>query len=488
VVAAEATVMSRLSSATCVVALALAFSSQTQAQVDAQRFKPALSHDGWLNAEGSAVRHPDDPWELALWLNYAKNPLVVVGPDGDISRSFVSDRVGLDAIISVSLTKRLSLAAGLPVFFLQSGDAGPSSAGIGDVRVAPKLQLLSDVEDGIGLALLAEVQLPTHTGDFSGGDGLSVLPKAVIDHRFRSGVRLGFNLGAAVRSSTDFFNVKAGSELGYAAALGYRFGGLQGRTEIGLELVGGLGLVESDPEEIPLEALAFLRHAFSAEWELTVGAGPGVLEGYGTPSLRALVGVKFAPTSHDRDGDRVSDSEDQCPDDPEDRDGVDDADGCPDEDADFDRDGVSDLDDDCPDAKETINGIDDEDGCPDSGDRRVIYEEGHFTVMDAIRFEHGSAEITQDSHPLLDQIALTLKANPEIERMRVEGHTDDTGPRDVNMQLSEARAHSVRRYLIARGVSPNRLNVRSYGPDRPVEEGKDADARARNRRVEFVLE
>jgi outer membrane protein OmpA-like peptidoglycan-associated protein len=72
--------------------------------------------------------------------------------------------------------------------------------------------------------------------------------------------------------------------------------------------------------------------------------------------------------------------------------------------------------------------------------------------------------------------------------MRVEGHTDDTGPRAFNMQLSEERAHSVRRYLIQRGVNPLRLRVRSYGPDRPREEGKDAEARARNRRVEFVLE
>ncbi len=465
------------------------WASSSLAQVDAQRFRPALSHDGWLGAEGSAVRHPDDRWELALWLNYARNPLVIVGPSGDISRSFISDRVGFDAIVSASLSRRFAIGAGLPVYFLQAGDGDPSSAGLGDVRLAPKLELLSDLEDGVGLALLAEVQLPTHTGDFSGGSrGVALVPKVALDHRYASGLRIGFNLGVALRSTSTFLNVEAGSELAYAAAIGYRFGGLSGRTEIGVELGGGAGLTATDPEEVALEALGFLRHALGPEWDITAGAGPGLLEGYGVPSFRALVGVRFAPTSHDRDGDRISDSEDACPEDPEDRDGVDDADGCPDEDSDFDRDGVSDLDDDCPDAKETINGINDEDGCPDSGDRRVIYEEGHFTVLDAIRFEHGSAQITADSQPLLDQIALTLKANPEIERMRVEGHTDDTGPRLVNMQLSEARAHAVRRYLIARGVSPNRVNVRSYGPDRPVEEGTDADARARNRRVEFVLE
>jgi outer membrane protein OmpA-like peptidoglycan-associated protein len=206
------------------------------------------------------------------------------------------------------------------------------------------------------------------------------------------------------------------------------------------------------------------------------------------PTFRAFLGVRFTPTNHDGDADGITDSEDECPEDSEDRDGVEDGDGCPEEDADFDHDGVADGFDECPEAKETINGIDDDDGCPDSGDRRVVYEDGQFTVLDTIRFELGSAQLTPGSYPLLDQVALTLKANPEIEHMRVEGHTDDTGPRALNMRLSEDRARAVRRYLVQKGVGGTRLRVRSYGPDRPMEEGTDADARAKNRRVEFVLE
>jgi outer membrane protein OmpA-like peptidoglycan-associated protein len=142
----------------------------------------------------------------------------------------------------------------------------------------------------------------------------------------------------------------------------------------------------------------------------------------------------------------------------------------------------------CPGAKETINGFKDDDGCPDTGDPRVVYEDGNFVVLDTIRFEHASADINPSSHSLLNQIALTLKANPEIERMRVEGHTDDTGSREVNMQLSEQRARAVRLYLTQRGVSPQRLRVRSFGPDRPRDAGTGNGARAKNRRVEFVLE
>jgi outer membrane protein OmpA-like peptidoglycan-associated protein len=469
--------------------LSLLLAPYAQAQVDAQRFKPAVTHDGFVNAEGTAVRHPDDRWDLGLWLNYAHNPLVAADANGNLRGSFVGGRLGFDAVASASLTRRLALGASLPLYVLQSGDANPSGAGIGDLRLVPKLELLSDLKSGVGLALLAEVRLPTHSGDFSGGQrALELVPKVALDHRFLSGVRVGFNLGVAVRSTSRFLNVDADDELAYAVALGYRFGGLSGKTEIGIELDGGIGLHEHDSEELPLEALGYLSHDLSPEWQIIGGPGVGVVAGYGVPTLRGFLGIRFTPTSHDQDQDGVSDAEDECPREPEDRDGIEDADGCPEEYPDSDHDGVADVYDKCPDAKETINGVDDDDGCPDSGDPRVVYGDGNFTVLDTIRFRTGSAEIDRESHPLLDQIALTLKANPEIEHMRVEGHTDDTGPRAFNMQLSEERAHSVRRYLIQRGVNPLRLRVRSYGPDRPKDEGNDEKARARNRRVEFVLE
>lgn len=462
-------------------------SGRAEAQVDAQRFKPPVTYDGWVNAEGSSTRHPDDRWALGAWMNYAHRPLVV-GSDGELVRSFVAGRLGFDAVVSVSLTRRLSIGAALPLFVLQSGDVSPSASGIGDLRLVPKLEILSDLKDGMGLALLAEARLPTHSGDFSGGRGVELWPKIALDHRYPSGVRVGFNLGVVLRATQRLANLEAGDELTYAAALGYRLGGPAARTEIGVELQGAMGLGERDPEELPLELFGFLRHDLDRDWQIIGGPAVGLLEGYGVPTLRGFVGVRYAPTRHDRDADGHADAEDACPDDAEDLDGYEDADGCPEEDPDLDRDGVSDSFDECPDAKETINGVSDEDGCPDVGDRRVIYDNGQLMIVDAIRFEHGSSEITAGSHSLLDQIALTLKANPEIEHIRVEGHTDDTGPRAINMQLSEARAHSVRRYLIQRGVSPARLRVRSYGPDRPAVEGTDAATRARNRRVEFVLE
>ena len=480
-------VMLRRRRGAALLSLGLLFAaSELRAQVDAERFKPAVTHDGWVNAEGSAVRHPDDPWEFGAWLNYARHPLIIADGDGLVT-PLVAGRGSLDLLGSVSFARRFALGLGLPVF-LQHGDAA-SGAGIGDLRIVPKLELANDIDDGIGLALAAEVRAPTHSGDFSGGaSSFEVFPKVILDHRFRGGVRIGANLGVILREDQSFLNVTQGDEFAYSAAVGYRFGGLSGRTEIGAELNGAMKLIDSGDEEVALEALGFLRHALSPDWQLQGGAGAGVLEGYGVPTWRVFIGATFTPTSHDRDYDGVPDSEDQCIEFPEDRDGIEDADGCPEEDPDGDRDGVSDDDDLCPTEKETINGRDDDDGCPDSGDRRVVFDDGEFVVLDTIRFNTGSSEIHPSAHSLLDQVALTLRAHPEIEHVRIEGHTDDTGPRELNMALSQKRAIAVKHYLARRGVSPRRLVVRSYGPDRPREQGTGNAARAKNRRVEFIVE
>jgi OOP family OmpA-OmpF porin len=469
-------------------ALVWLLGSDARAQVDAERLKPAVTHDGWVNAEGSRVRHPDDAWELGALLNYAYHPLIIADADGSLVDPLIAGRAGLDLLGSVSFGERFALGLGLPLF-MQHGQASPSRFGVGDLRVVPKLELASDIDDGVGFALAAEVRAPTHGGDFSGGArGFAFFPKVIVDHRYPGGLRIGANLGVLLREDQDFLNLTSGDEFAYVAAAGYRFGGLAGKTELGVELNGAVNLADAGDEEVALEALGFLRHALSPDWELKGGAGAGVLEGYGVPTWRVFIGATFTPTSHDRDYDGVPDSKDQCVEFAEDRDAVQDADGCPEEDADADQDGVSDDADRCPTTKETINGIQDDDGCPDAGDRRVIFDDGEFVVLDTIRFNTGSADVHPSAHSLLDQVALTLRANPEIQHIRIEGHTDDTGPREVNMVLSQQRALAVKHYLVQRGVSPRRLTLKSYGPDKPRQTGTDNRARASNRRVEFIVE
>ncbi len=459
-----------------------------ESNIDVERFKPAVTHDAFVVTEGSGVREKADPWAFGLFLNYARNPLIVAGGDGDVHRQIVGGRLGADLMASVTIAEPFALGLDIPFFLAQSGEGSPSFAGLGDIRLVPKLRLLDD-RDSIGLGLVAELRVPTHTGDFSGGARNVVFwPRIVLDHRFAPGLRFGVNAGVAIREGTRYVNVEAASELTYAAALGYRFGGIDGKVEIGAEANGGIGLTSADNEETPLEVLGYVKINPSDEWEIAAGPGIGAVPGYGVPVFRVFAGVKYTPTSNDGDHDGVGDDRDQCPDVPEDRDADYDSDGCPEEDADDDHDGVANSEDECPDEKETINGVKDDDGCPDQGEPQVKYEDGEFKMLETVRFKTGSAELEPESYKTLDQVALVMKANPEIERMRVEGHTDETGTRELNMLLSQERAETVRAYLIQKGVSPGRLKAEGFGPDKPLVSGDDPESRAKNRRVEFVID
>ncbi len=464
--------------------------AQPQDDVDAQRFRPAATSGGFVTVESGGVRDPVDPWSFGLWMHYANSPLVFVGTDDDVEQRIVEHQLGVDATFSWAFASWFELGVDLPLG-LQFGDdprGGDVSTGtLGDLRLVPKFGLLSDRADGIGLAVIPELRVPTHLGDFAGGTRIPVFaPRLALDHRFgRTGFRAGTNVGVVVREATDLGNVHAGTELSASLALGYRFDGGRAPVEILAEGISGIGLTETDPEETALEALLGVRFDPTPDWAITGGGGMGILEGYGVPLFRVFLGLRWEPSAHDQDRDGIPDERDTCPDLPEDLDGAEDEDGCPE--GDDDHDGVLDLDDDCPDAAEVINGFEDEDGCPDEGPARVVVEEGRLTILENIRFETNSDRIAPESRGILDQIVLTMRAHEEIRRVRIEGHTDSTGSRDHNVRLSRRRAEAVRRYLVQHGIGGGRVEAEGYGPDRPIESNDSESGRSRNRRVEFVI-
>jgi OmpA-OmpF porin, OOP family len=191
----------------------------------------------------------------------------------------------------------------------------------------------------------------------------------------------------------------------------------------------------------------------------------------------------------DNDKDGILDVDDLCPNDPEDKDGFEDQDGCPDPDNDKDR--ILDKDDKCPNQPETYNGFEDEDGCPDKG--RVIVRRGKLEILDKIYFETAKAIIKPISFPILDAIAGTLKGNPQILLLEVQGHADERGDDDYNMRLTEDRAAAVKKYLTDKGIEAERLQSHGYGETKPAEKngkpctGHNEACWSLNRRVEFVI-
>jgi outer membrane protein OmpA-like peptidoglycan-associated protein len=251
----------------------------------------------------------------------------------------------------------------------------------------------------------------------------------------------------------------------------------------------------------------------------------------------------------DRDGDGLVDSRDQCPEAPEDKDGFEDHDGCPDPDNDKDeipdvddacpnergvrtadgktngcpvkdrdgdgipddkdkcpemaedkdgfedRDGCPDPDNDqdgfldrvdqCPNEPETPNGYADDDGCPDDVQVRVV---GDYILLDErIHFDTGKSVVLLPSQPLLWRVMLLIKKHPEYTHIEVEGYADERGEATYNQKLSEARARSVRDLLVRWGISPDRLSYVGFGTSNPRILNKNFRAYRENRRVEFKI-
>jgi len=214
----------------------------------------------------------------------------------------------------------------------------------------------------------------------------------------------------------------------------------------------------------------------------------------------------------DRDSDGIPDVRDKCPDEPEDVDGFQDDDGCPD--PDNDQDGIPDTDDKCPNDPEDVDGFQDGDGCPDPDNDQdgvldandkcpnepgpasnggcppkfelINVTQEKIELKQAVFFQTAKAIIMPKSFGLLDEVATALRSQPSMH-VRIEGHSDVRGTRAHNLRLSQARADSVKAYLVGKGISSDRMEAKGYGPDQPIENNKTAAGRERNRRVEFMI-
>ncbi|MFQ3787517.1 OmpA family protein [Halomonas sp. A29] len=107
------------------------------------------------------------------------------------------------------------------------------------------------------------------------------------------------------------------------------------------------------------------------------------------------------------------------------------------------------------------------------------------TLDSEVTFAFDSAEIRPGAHQTLDQVAATLRENPNL-RVRIEGHTDSVGSAQYNQGLSQRRADSVRDFLVSRGIAENRMTTRGFGLERPVATNETDEGRAQNRRVEIL--
>ncbi|MFT3692991.1 MAG: OmpA family protein [Kofleriaceae bacterium] len=213
----------------------------------------------------------------------------------------------------------------------------------------------------------------------------------------------------------------------------------------------------------------------------------------------------------DNDKDGIPDATDKCPNEPEDKDGFEDEDGCPD--LDNDNDGLSDKVDQCPNDPEDKDGFEDDDGCPDPDNDKdgfldkddkcpneagsapdgcpkkynlVVVTEKKIELKQTVFFDFNKATIKSVSFALLNDVAQAMADNPKI-KVEIQGHTDSVGNDNFNLKLSQQRAESVRTYLIKRGIDSGRMVPKGYGENVPIADNRTDAGRSQNRRVEFVI-
>jgi outer membrane protein OmpA-like peptidoglycan-associated protein len=118
----------------------------------------------------------------------------------------------------------------------------------------------------------------------------------------------------------------------------------------------------------------------------------------------------------------------------------------------------------------------------------VVLTKTELKLKRQVHFLFDSSEIQPDSQAILEEIAEALRGHAEIRSVEIQGHTDDVGTPDHNLRLSEARATAVRDALVVLGVEGSRLSARGYGKEKPLVRGTSADARAKNRRVQLMIQ
>jgi len=192
-----------------------------------------------------------------------------------------------------------------------------------------------------------------------------------------------------------------------------------------------------------------------------------------------VFGLKQFEGCPDSDSDGVKDSEDNCPNEA----GLISLSGCPDSD----NDGVADKDDKCPKVKGTKKNK----GCPEEVKKQdpttdKVKTSAPKVSLYVVNFESGNSNINKTSKSILNSIVDVLKKNPNY-KLDIKGYTDTDGDENMNLRLSDSRAKIVKKYLTKRGISDKRLFTKGFGEQNPIADNNTEEGKAKNRRVELIL-
>ena len=525
--------------ALCALGVGLALSAN---EAEAQSFRLNRFRSAERADDGFGVRRLGPIGHLRfgalLTGDYANDPLVLersLGNDFKEVRKVVEHELTLKLDLSLGLWDRVVGFVSLEAVPLLKGRAiapgfgvpGADGAGMGDLAFGGRLRLVGEADDMFGLGVQATVIVPTAGSQaYRGEDSVAFRPEIIAELR-PNPVRITANVGTLVRKGQQLLNTSINDDLLYGLGLGVR---LHETTELIGELGGAFSYKDFGKRSTTdVNWLAGFKLRSRSGFYFAAAGGTGLTHGIGTPDARVIGQLGFlqrqekepaprpaevpppAPPPPDRDGDGLPDASDGCPDEAEDRDGFQDENGCPDHDND--EDGVLDTADTCPNEAEDKDGFEDENGCPDNDndqdgvadaedacrdvkgvpeekgcpEKVRLTEQGELIIREQILFETNKAVILPESFPIMEAVQAMLEKHPEINKVRIEGHTDSTGNDQKNLRLSQQRAASVGLWLAEHGIDRRRLMGTGCGEKHPVAEEDSESGKAQNRRVLFQV-
>jgi outer membrane protein OmpA-like peptidoglycan-associated protein len=430
----------------------LVLQEHAAAQVTLNRYSPA----GW-NYDGFTLARPERAGHLRfgaqLQLDYAREPLVWLrnldDPDAG-SYEVVSDQLAIHGAISMALFDRVIVSMRLPVNAIVRegrdlpatlGDDFTDFASTGLLSLGARVNLLGTndslaafgVQGGLGFPF--GKWLGDATTSFGAETSMVGTLGALLEIRPIPRLRVGASAGVLWRSATRVHNLDFDDELRWVVGGGMMvYDEQQAKVELILEFFGST-VLESffSKHETPFEMLIGGKVHLPQGWTGGLAADLGMTSGYGSPNYRLIAMFGWTmpgeQKASDRDGDGIVDPDDQCPDQPEDKQAPDPVDGCPlVVNGDKDGDGIADDKDKCVDQPEDLDGFEDDDGCPDpDNDGDGILDAADKCPSDAedkdgFKDDDGCPDFDNDEDGVLD---VNDKCPSEAEDK--DGFQDDDG-------------------------------------------------------------
>lgn len=350
--------------------------------LDTHLFRPAVDSKGFFSVNGTDTLGSGNI-SFGLVTDYGRNLMRLQGGHG--AKALVTHSFQGTFSFNVGLSQRLVLGMHLPIDLLGGegveGVGSPSnlyespqldSQKFGFAALHVKLNLLRP-NQGFGLAVLVQGGYPLGDARNFGSDPKPwYWPQLILEKQFgKRAVRIGANVGyrGGNPGGTTRFDQLSAGRFESSKALATAGAAVAVRALDKLEFIGETYLAKqldgksASKVALSQEVIGGLKIFVEKNSYLVLGGGIRIGDGYMAADQRGFIGFLFEPSITDRDGDGIPDEDDQCPNEPEDKDGFQDEDGCPD--PDNDNDGIPDTRDECPNDPETKNNYQDEDGCPD---------------------------------------------------------------------------------------------------------------------------